>query len=210
MKTKTILYEVILVTTVMLLGMWFLPDYKTFFGLIPLVYLLIEKRVRHRSWKDLGFKFRTFWQDLRVNWYWFVLVAFISQPLVAILTKYFYPVYLEHVIARLPFDENMGLLLILPILAVSLVLEELTYRTLIQGRLTLHIGATMAILITSVLFGFAHFASGPFWIVFLDISMIIVDSILFGIIYKRGGNLVVTWLAHFIGDVLGLLVIISL
>jgi membrane protease YdiL (CAAX protease family) len=210
MKPRTILYEVILVTAVMLLGMWFLPAYKTFFGLIPLVYLLIEKRIRHRSWQDLGFKFRTFWQDLRMNWFWFVLVGFISQPLVAILTKYFYPAYLEHVIARLPFDENMGLLLILPILAVSLVLEELTYRTLIQGRLTRYIGATMAILITSVLFGFAHFASGPFWIVFLDISVIIVDSILFGIIYKRGGNLVVTWLAHFIGDVLGLLVIISL
>lgn len=210
MKSKTILYEVILVTAVMLLGMWFLPAYKTFFGLIPLVYLLIEKRIRHRSWQDLGFKFRTFWQDLRMNWFWFVLVGFVSQPLVAILTKYFYPAYLEHVIARLPFDENMGLLLILPILAVSLVLEELTYRTLIQGRLTLYIGAPIAILITSVLFGFAHFASGPFWIVFLDISMIIVDSILFGIIYKRGGNLVVTWLAHFIGDVLGLLVIISL
>ncbi len=210
MKTRTILYEVVVVTAVMLLGMWFLPAYKTFFALIPLVYLLIEKRMRHRSWQDLGFKFRTFWQDLRMNWFWFVLVGFISQPLVAILTKYFYPTYLEHVIARLPFDENMGLLLILPILAVSLVLEELTYRTLIQGRLTLYIGAPMAILITSVLFGFAHFAPGPFWIVFLDISMIIVDSILFGIIYKRGGNLVVTWLAHFIGDVLGLLVIISL
>lgn len=210
MKPRTILYEVILVTAVMLLGMWFLPAYKTFFGLIPLVYLLIEKRIRHRSWQDLGFKFRAFWQDLRMNWFWFVLVGFISQPLVAILTKYFYPAYLEHVIARLPFDENMGLLLILPILAVSLVLEELTYRTLIQGRLTRYIGATMAILITSVLFGFAHFATGPFWIVFLDISVIIVDSILFGIIYKRGGNLVVTWLAHFIGDVLGLMVIISL
>ncbi len=210
MKTKTILIEVILVTTVMLLGMWFLPAYKTFFGLIPLVYLLIEKRIRRRSWKDLGFKFRTFWQDLRMNWFWFVLVGFISQPLVAILTKYFYPAYLEHVIARLPFDEGIGLMLILPILAVSLVLEELTYRTLIQGRLTRYIGAPVAILITSILFGFAHFAPGPFWIVFLDISMIIVDSILFGIIYKRGGNLVVTWLAHFIGDVLGLLVIISL
>ena len=31
MKTKTILYEVLLVTAVMLLGMWFLPAYKTFF-----------------------------------------------------------------------------------------------------------------------------------------------------------------------------------
>ena len=210
MKSRTILYEVVLVTAVMLLGMWFLSAYKTFYALIPLAYLLIEKRIRLRSWEDLGFKFKTFWKDLRMNWYWFVLVAFISQPLVVILTKYFFLAYLEHIIARLPFDESIGFLLILPILATSLVLEELTYRTLIQGRLTRYIGAPMAILITSVLFGFAHYASGPFWIVFLDISMIIVDSILFGIIYKRGGNLVVTWLAHFIGDVLGLFLIVSL
>ena len=210
MKSKSVLLETIVVTVVTLLGMWFLPAFKTGFALIPLVYLLIERRLRRRSWNDLGFKFRTFWQDLRSNWFWFILVGVISQPLTALLTKYFFPEYLEHVISRLPFNEGMGLGLILPMLAVSLVLEELTYRTLIQGRLTPYIGAPLAILIASFLFGFAHFASGPFWIVFLDVFTIIVDSILFGVIYKRSGNLVVTWAAHLIGDVLGLIVLMSI
>ena len=210
MKSKSVLIEAVVVTVVTLLGMWFLPAYKTGFALIPLVYLLIERRLRRRSWNDLGFKFRTFWLDLRSNWFWFVLVGVISQPLTALLTKYFFPAYLEHVIDRLPFNDGMGLGLILPILAVSLVLEELTYRTLIQGRLTPYVGESLAILIASVIFGFAHFASGPFWIVFLDVGMIIVDSILYGVIYKRSGNIVVTWLAHLIGDVLGLIVLLSI
>ena len=40
--------------------------------------------------------------------------------------------------------------------------------------------------------------------------MIIVDLVLYGIIYKRSGNLVVTWLAHFVGDILGMIVLLSL
>lgn len=210
MKTKSVLIETIVVTAVTLLGFWFLPAYKTGFALIPLVYLLVERPLRKRSWSDLGFKFRTFWPDLRANWFWFVLVGLISQPAVALLAKFFFPVYLEHVVARLPFGDGPGWATNLPLLAISLVLEELTYRTLIQGRLTPYVGASLAIVITSILFGFAHLAQGPSWIVFLDIGMIVLDSIMFGIIFKRSGNLVVTWLAHFIGDVLGLLVILTL
>ena len=210
MKTKSVLLETILVTAVTLLGMWFLPAYKTIFALLPLAYLLVERRLRKRSWVDIGFKFRTFWPDLRANWVWFVLVGLISQPTVSLLTKFFYPEFLEHVKARLPFGDSMGWALILLLMAITLVLEELTYRTLIQGRLTSYLGAPLAIVIASILFGFAHYAPGPFWIVFLDVGMIIVDSTLFGIIYQRSGNIVVTWLAHFIGNVLGLLVILAL
>jgi membrane protease YdiL (CAAX protease family) len=209
MKSKSVLLETIVVGAVTLLGMWFLPAHKTIFAFVPLVYLLIESRLRKRSWTDLGFKFRTFWPDLRANWFWFVLVGLVSQPLVTLATKYLFPAFLEHVINRLPFNQGLGLGTILPMMAVSLVLEELTYRTLIQGRLTPYMGAPLAILVASILFGFAHFDSGPFWIVFLDVGMIIVDSILYGMIYKRSGNIVVTWLSHLIGNTLGLIVLMS-
>ncbi len=79
-----------------------------------------------------------------------------------------------------------------------------------QGRLTPYLGGSISIVVASILFGFAHFSAGPFWIVTLDVGMIFVDSVLFGIIYKRSNNLVVTWLAHFIGDVLGLLILFTI
>ncbi len=84
MKSKAVLIETVVVTAATMLGMWFLPAYKTGFAMIPLVYLLIERRLRKRSWSELGFKFRTFWPDLRANWFWFVLVGVISQPLTAL------------------------------------------------------------------------------------------------------------------------------
>lgn len=88
--------------------------------------------------------------------------------------------------------------------------EELTHRTLIQGRLTPLIGAPAAIVVASLVFGISHYSPGPFTIVTLDISSIVFDSILFGIIYARSTNVIVTWAAHYVGDILGLLLIISL
>ena len=210
MKSPRILMETLLITGITLLGMWFLPQVKTLFALLPVGYLLVERRLRHRTWAELGFKFRSFFADLRAAWIWFVLVGLVSQPATALFAKAFFPEYLAHVQARLPFALDMSLLALLPLLAVSLLGEELTYRTLIQGRLALWIGVPAAIILASVLFGLAHFAPGPALIVAVDIGMIVVDSILYGIIYARTGSVVVAWAAHFLGDILGLLMLLAL
>ena len=100
--------------------------------------------------------------------------------------------------------------MILPMLAVTLVLEELTYRTLIQGRLAWFLGAPAAIGVASLLFGLAHYAPGPALIVSVDIGLIVLDSILYGMIFARRNNLWMVWLAHLLGDILGLLVLNSM
>ena len=207
MKTRSILLETILITAITLLGMWFLPAAKTLFALIPIAYLLIERRVRKRTWRDLGFKRRTFWADLRANWVLFVLLGFVIQPVTALFARAYFPAYLTHVQARLPFEAGMNWGILLPLLAVSLLGEEMTYRTLIQGRLAPFVGVPAAIGIASLLFGLAHFAPGPALIVAADVGLIVIDSILYGMIFARRNNLWVVWLAHLLGDIFGLLVL---
>ena len=210
MKSNHILFETILVALIAIGGMVFIPQAKLLFALIPVAYLLIDRRLRNRTWAEVGFKFSSFWQDLRANWVWFVLAGIIVQPLTALLTRTFAPAYLEHVISRLPFPQDINWLTLIPLLAVSLIAEEMTFRSLIQGRLTLFIGNTGAILIASIIFAIAHFSPGAFLIVATDLITIFVDSILYGIIYARGNNLVLVWVAHFLGDVLGMIFIMSL
>jgi membrane protease YdiL (CAAX protease family) len=205
MKSNRVLLETLLVATIAVCGMLFLPQAKLLFALIPPAYLLIERRLRQRTWVDLGFKFSTFWQDLRANWIWVVLVGVLAQPLTALLAKAFVPAYLEHVLARLPFPQDISWGTFLPLLAISLIAEELTFRTLIQGRLTPFIGSVGAILLASFLFGISHFAAGALFIVVIDIAAIFIDSILYGIIYARSKNLIVVWAAHLLGDILGLI-----
>jgi membrane protease YdiL (CAAX protease family) len=205
MKSNRVLFETLLVAAIAVCGMLFLPQAKLLFALIPPAYLLIERRLRQRTWVDLGFKFSTFWQDLRANWIWVVLVGVLAQPLTALLAKAFVPAYLEHVLARLPFPQDISWGTFLPLLAISLIAEELTFRTLIQGRLTPFIGSVGAILLASFLFGISHFAAGALFIVVIDIAAIFIDSILYGIIYARSKNLIVVWAAHLLGDILGLI-----
>ena len=206
MITKRILFETIIVTTVTLLGMWFIPVAKTFFALIPVAYLLIERRLRQHSWGDLGFKISTFGIDVRTNWILLILLGFIIQPAIILWAKACFPEYLAHVQARLPFENGISWAILLPLLAVSLIGEEMTYRTLIQGRLTPFVGIPAAVGVASILFGLAHLAPGNGLVVLVDVSLIFVDSVLYGLIFARSNNLWLVWLAHLLGDVFGLLV----
>jgi membrane protease YdiL (CAAX protease family) len=159
MKSNRILMETIIVAAVTLAGMLLLPQFRLLFSLIPITYLLVERRVRNRSWADLGFKFQSFWQDLQANWIWFVLAGVISQTATVLWAQAYFPAFIEHIRARLPFSEGMGWDVLLPVLAITLIGEELTFRTLIQGRLAPYIGTPVAVVVASALFGAAHVSS---------------------------------------------------
>lgn len=209
MKPARVLFETIIITVITLAGMLFIPSAKLLFALLPVAYLLIERRLRNRTWGELGFNGRTFWTDLRANWILFVLLGFVIQPAIALWAKTYFPEFLLHVQARLPFENGMGWGILLPLLAVSLIGEEMTYRTLIQGRLAQFIGIPAAIGVASLLFGLAHFAPGPGIVVFTDVGLIIVSSLLYGVLFARRNNLWVVWLAHLLGDIFGLIILAS-
>jgi membrane protease YdiL (CAAX protease family) len=204
-KKYRVLLEMILVMLITALGMFLVPSAKTIFALLPVVYLIIERHLRKRSWSELGFKFKSFWVDLKANWFLFILLGFIIQPLTAVVAKFVLPEYLAHVQSRLPFSTGTTWLMLIPMLAVSLLGEEMTYRTLVQGRLASFIKAPVAILLASVVFAFMHYSPGPLLVVSVDIGMIFIDSLFYGIMFNRKNNLIVVWLAHLLGDIFGLL-----
>lgn len=207
MKPTRILIETIIITVITLMGMLFLPSAKLLFALLPVAYLLVERRIRRRTWGDLGFNGQTFWVDLRANWILFVLLGFVIQPVTALWAKTYFPEFLQHVQARLPFESGMSWGILLPLLVVSLIGEEMTYRTLIQGRLAQFIGTPAGIIVASILFGLAHFSPGPGLIVLTDIGLIVISSLLYGVLFARRNNLWVVWLAHLLGDIFGLLIL---
>lgn len=210
MKPKRIFFETVLFASISICGMWLLPAAKTFFALIPVAYLLIERRIRNRSWSELGFSARSLWLDLKSNWLLFFLSGFIIQPMVVLWAKSFFPAYLAHIQARLPFESGITWGVLLPLLAFSLLSEEMTFRVLLQGRLSPLLGVPAAIGVTALLFGLAHFAPGPTFVVLTDVGLIMVSSTLYGIMFARRNNILPVWLAHLLGDILGLLAIGSL
>jgi membrane protease YdiL (CAAX protease family) len=207
MNNKRVLFETIIVTVITLVGMVFLPSAKLLFALFPVAYLLIERRLRRRTWGDLGFRGRTFLSDLYADWILFVFIGFVIQPVVVLWAKIYFPAFLAHVQARLPFENGIGWGILLPSLAFSLIGEEMTFRALIQGRLSQFIGAPLGIVVASLLFGLAHFAPGADLVVMTDIGLIIFSSLLYGVLFSRRNNLWVVWLAHLLGDIFGLIIL---
>ncbi len=208
--SNRILLEPCLVSALTLLGMSFVPAAKTLFALLPVAYLLVERRLRGRAWRELGFSLRTFWVDLRANWILFILLGFLVQPAIVFWAKASFPEYMAHVLARLPFDSSAVWTGLLPLLAFSLIGEEMTYRTLIQGRMAPFIGVPAAVAVASLLFGLAHFSPGPAAVVLTDIGLIFSASILYGVMFARRNNLWPVWLAHLLGDITGLLALMSM
>jgi uncharacterized protein len=209
MKSSRILIETLIVLALTLGGGLFIPQAKTLFFLLPIIYLLVERWARKRTWAEIGFKFNTFWDDLRANWGLVLLVGVAIQVVVIYWANAYFPEFLAHVARRLPLSAA-ALLGLAPILAISLLGEELSFRSLFQGRLTPYVGVPLAILISSMAFGFAHFNPGHFNVVAVDIGLVVLDSLIFGAIYARSGNILVAWLAHFLGDVVALAMLISL
>jgi membrane protease YdiL (CAAX protease family) len=204
-KTNRMFLETILIISIYLLGMWILPSAKILFSLIPVVYLLFERRLRQRTWSDLGFTIRTIGSDLRANWLLFLWMGFIIQPLIVLWARTSFPAYLAHIQARLPFEDGIGWGILVPLMAISLLGEEMTYRTLVQGRLAVIIGTPAAIGAASLLFGLAHFSPGPVLVVLTDIGLIMIASVFYGVMFARRKNLWPVWLAHLLGDIFGLL-----
>lgn len=209
MKSTRILVETIVVAAITLTGMLLIPSAKILFALLPVAYLLIERALRKRTWSNLGFNGRTFWTSLRADWILFLFMGFVIQPATVLWAKAYFPEYLAHIQERLPFENGIGWGILLPLLAFSLIGEEMTYRTLIQGRLAPFIGTPAAIGVASLLFGLAHFAPGPVLVVLTDVGLIVVSSLFYGVMFARRNNLWVVWLAHLLGDVFGLMLLAS-
>ena len=210
MKNNHALIEVLAILFITVGGILLFPALQMLFVLLSIGYLLVERRLRGRSWVEIGFKFSTFWDDLKKNWWLILLSGLLLQLAVIFWAQNYFPEFLQHVISRLPFGSDMNWATLLPMLAFSLLGEELTYRSLFQGRLTPFLSGGLAILVASLTFGVVHFASGSPLVVAVDIGLIVVDSILYGIIYLRSGNVLVSWLAHFLADVFSLTILFRL
>jgi membrane protease YdiL (CAAX protease family) len=203
-------WEILLVMAISVVISLIFPNLKIVGILIPAVYLLVERQIRKRTWVEIGFNFKTFPKELLRNLGWVLLVGIGTQALSIFGAYFFLPAFSAHVLARLPFTINTLSVAVIISLLVSTLFEEIIYRGLFQNRIGEFLSVPAAIGLTSLVFALMHYASGPALIVFVDLALIVVDSVIYGIIFARSHNVFVAWIAHFMADVVGIVFLLAL
>jgi membrane protease YdiL (CAAX protease family) len=179
------------------------PNFKVVSVLLPIAYLLIERRLRNRPWAELGFDFRGIRSALAANWFLILLDVLVIQVAIALLAKALWPAFLVHVESRIPLLDTTQPVALLGMLLVATLGEEMAYRCLFQERLSWFTKTPVAIVAVSVVFGLMHWSEGDLAVTIIDVTLVTLDSIIFGLIFSQGRNLYVAWLTHFLVDVVG-------
>ena len=154
---------------------------------------------------DSGLSFKRFFSDIKKPWVIpLILFMLVLSPAEILLSKaVFGSAYIDHVLGRVnvPGLDQLPLLLFNQI--VSVLGEEIEFRAFFVGKGMKRFSFWPVAVAGAVLFAAAHYAPGPAGIVAWDLAGIFIDAILFAILYRRTGNCLISFIPHFLNNMIG-------
>ena len=154
---------------------------------------------------ESGLSFKRFFSDLKKPWVVPLILFMLVLSLAEILLSkaVFGSAYIDHVLGRIdvPGLDQLPLLLFSQI--VSVLGEEIEFRAFFVGKGMKRFSFWPTAIAGAVLFAAAHYAAGPAGIVARDLAGIFIDAILFAILYRRTGNCLVSFVPHFLNNMIG-------
>ena len=154
---------------------------------------------------ESGLSFKRFFSDLKKPGVIpLILFMILLSPAEMLLSKaVFGRAYIDHVLGRInvPGLDQLPLLLFNQI--VSVLGEEIEFRAFFVGKGMKRFSFWPVAIAGAVIFAAAHYAAGPAWIVARDLAGIFIDAILFAILYRKTGNCLISFIPHFVSNMLG-------
>ena len=154
---------------------------------------------------ESGLSFKRFFSDLKKPGVIpLILFMILLSPAEMLLSKaVFGSAYIDHVLGRVnvPGLDQLPLLLFNQI--VSVLGEEIEFRAVFVGKGMKRFSFWPVAIAGAVIFAAAHYAAGPAGIVAWDLAGIFIDAILFAILYRRTGNCLISFIPHFLNNMIG-------
>ncbi len=116
--------------------------------------------------------------------------------------KLWMPEYVEHLRARTDFLAVADLPKLLLELAVFALGEEIAWRAFFQKQTSKLMPFAPSLIFTSALFALGHFTTGSAGVVLYDLLFVFIDSVIYGLIFRRTDNAWCSFLAHFLANLL--------
>ena len=154
---------------------------------------------------ESGLSFKRFFSDLKKPGVIpLILFMILLSPAEMLLSKaVFGRAYIDHVLGRInvPGLDQLPLLLFSQI--VSVLGEEIEFRAFFVGKGMKRFSFWPAAIVGAVVFAAAHYSAGAAGIVAWDLGSIFIDAILFAILYRKTGNCLISFIPHFVSNMLG-------
>ncbi|MBP3209642.1 MAG: CPBP family intramembrane metalloprotease [Oscillospiraceae bacterium] len=154
---------------------------------------------------ESGLSFKRFFSDIKKPWVIpLILFMLVLSPAEILLSKVvFGSAYIDHVLGRVnvPGLDQLPLLLFNQI--VSVLGEEIEFRAFFVGKGMKRFSFWPVAIAGAVIFAAAHYAASPAGIVAWDLAGIFIDAILFAILYRRSGNCLISFIPHFLNNMIG-------
>ena len=154
---------------------------------------------------ESGLSFKRFFSDLKKPGVIpLILFLLVLSPAEILLSRAVSgSAYIDHVLGRInvPGLDQLPLLLFSQI--VSVLGEEIEFRAFFVGKGSKRFSFWPVAIAGAVLFAAAHYAAGNAAIVAWDLGGIFIDAILFAILYRRTGNCLISFIPHFLNNMIG-------
>ena len=154
---------------------------------------------------ESGLSFKRFFSDLKKPWVIpLIIIMLVLSPAEMLLSKtVFGSAYIDHVLGRInvPGLDQLPMLLFSQV--ASVLGEEIEFRAFFVGKGMKCFSFWPVTIAGAVLFAAAHYAAGPAGIVAWDLGGIFIDAILFAILYRRTGNCLISFIPHFLSNMIG-------
>ncbi len=154
---------------------------------------------------ESGLSFKRFFPDIKKPGVIpLILFMLISTPVEMLLSKaVFGNTYIDHVLGRIdvPGLDQLPLLLLSQV--ASVLGEEIEFRAFFVGKGMRRFSFWPTAIAGAVVFAAAHYAAGSAGIVAWDLGWIFIDAILFAILYRKTGNCLISFVPHFLNNMIG-------
>jgi membrane protease YdiL (CAAX protease family) len=154
---------------------------------------------------ESGLSFKRFFSDLKKPGVIpLILFMILLSPAEMLLSKaVFGRAYIDHVLGRINVPGLDQLPLLLFSQTVTVLGEEIEYRAFFVGKGMKRFSFWPAAIVGAVVFAAAHYSAGAAGIVAWDLGSIFIDAILFAILYRKTGNCLISFIPHFVSNMLG-------
>lgn len=137
-----------------------------------------------------------------------VLTPIASAAVCNVSAKLFVPEFLEHLAERTDFLSFDKIVIMIVELIIAAFGEEIAWRGFFLNQLSKKISFVPSLLISACLFALCHLTAGNIVVVVFDLSFIVIDAILYGLVYKKTNNIIVSTISHFLANLFSVLIII--